>query len=767
MNHPDKPFIAHWRKTDGSNYEIVLNENNEPEKVEIQTITEHLHNTSELAAKFAAVFDAEEYGAQIGLMHDLGKFSDGFQKRIWENKHKVDHSSAGAIEAIKVDGMNAIGFTAAYCISGHHAGLMNGGAQMDNSDTCRSVWARLNKNLDEDYLCYSNEITLSKIINRPQLKMLSSDSSNMGVFSLFFWIRMLFSCLVDADYLDTELFSNYGKTNRDSGESFDSLLKKLNARIAERGWTQGAEGINKLRSGILNDCINQGKQSKGGAYTLTVPTGGGKTIASLAFSLNQVVSLNKKRIIYVIPYCSIIDQTVDVFSEILGKNNVLAHYSAADVPENQTDDDAVTCSQKLATENWDKPVIVTTAVQFFESLFANRTSQCRKLHNIADSVIIFDEAQTLPQPYLKPCIAAIMELIQNYKCSTIFCTATQPALNRFFEKYNVNHKPFTLPITEICSNTEDLYKAFKRVTYKKLGKLKDSELASRLMNEEQVLCIVSTRKHAYNLFQLMEGDGNFHLSKCMTSKHIKETIDKIRTRLKNGETCRVISTSLVEAGVDLDFKTVYRSNAGLDSIIQAGGRCNREGKYAAADSIVYIFEPEDKYLMHFPDVLKRPASITDVVTKDVDDIADGKIVKRFFNNLFNHLDGDTAEISDGLDIRHIMHRIEDCQKLSFPFADIARDFKIIENNTFSVFVPSDDTSNKLAEKLQNAKEYMTKEEYRTIGKYCVNVYPQNLKAIQKSIIILDDSFGILAVEKLYDQQTGLKFEDEGGLGLFS
>lgn len=484
-----RPFAAHLRKASGDSCYTIMDENFQEEKVEVQLIKDHLNNTSKLASKFASIFGAEEYALQIGLAHDIGKYSAKFQKRIWENGPKIDHSTAGAKEEININNWNIVGVVAASCIAGHHAGLLNVG------------------------------------------------------------------------------------------------------------------------SNILRNCIEKGKSSMDGAYTLTVPTGGGKTVASLAFALNNAVTKNKNRIIYVVPYCSIIDQTVDVFSDILGKKNVLAHYSNIDISDNDEDDD-LRYSKKLATENWDKPVIVTTAVQFFESLFACRTSQCRKLHNIANAVVIFDEAQTIPQQYMKPCISSILELINNYKCTCVFCTATQPALNRFLRNTYINHVYADMKTTEICEDTDYLYREFKRVTYKNKGKISDAEIADELMKQSQVLCIVSTRKHAYNLYHLLKGEGNYHLSKCMTSIDIKSTLITIRKRLKDGKVCRVIATNLVEAGVDLDFKIVYRAKTGLDSIIQAGGRCNREGKYPTEESMVYIFQPEDKYLIHLPEMIKRSAAIT-------------------------------------------------------------------------------------------------------------------------------------------------------------
>jgi CRISPR-associated endonuclease/helicase Cas3 len=764
MGEAGRPFIAHWREARGTEYDYVRNRDGELIRAEVQTIADHLKNTSALAAGFADAFGAGEYAGQIGLAHDIGKYSSAFQKRIWENAPKTDHSTAGAKEMLAAN-KNAMGMAAAYCIAGHHAGLLNGGSQMDSSDTTVSLHARLNKNLKDDYCRYAEDIELRQLPRRPDLKTITLSGGESGYFSFAFWTRMLFSCLVDADFLDTESFADYGVTGRDPGENLCRLKEKLDSHIDRNKWLKGTAGINALRSRILQNCIDGGKKSADGIFTLTVPTGGGKTIASMAFAMNQAVALKKRRIIYVIPYCSIIDQTTAVFSGIFGDRNVLAHYSgaAAEEKENEPELD----SRILATENWDKPIVVTTAVQFFESLFASKTSRCRKLHNICNSVIIFDEAQTLPQPYLKPCIAAIRELTVNYRCTGVFCTATQPALNRFIEKCYINRKETEIKIQEICENTEELYRAFRRVTYENAGRITDEALAKKLSEYEQVLCIVSTRKQAYRVYGLMQGEGCYHLSKCMTSVHIKRTIAEMKDCLLNGKPCRVVATSLVEAGVDLDFPVVYRAKAGLDSIIQAGGRCNREGKRAAEVSKVYIFEPEETYMSKLPPAIQRQSAITDIVTGNAKDIADLSVVNRYFNSLYNNLDSSGPGTSDGLDTKHIVESFEDTEKFLFPFADAANRFRIIDSNTISVFVPSDETSRVLAEKLQDEKARLTAGEYRTAGEYCVNVYPDNLKKISGSVTMINEHFGILAVKELYDSRTGLKFEDEGGYGIMA
>ena len=765
-----RPFIAHTRKATGKEkVYIALDESGAEVSIEIQTIKEHLENTAILATGFASKFAAGQIAGQIGLMHDIGKYSEAFQKRIWENGRKCDHTSAGAQEIMRLNA-DPFGLIAAYCIAGHHAGLMNGGTESDSNDVVRSLKARLKKTLEGnlDYQKYMEDVQSVKLSAAKPVKYLTTLKTQHGFFSMAFWIRMLFSCLVDADFLDTEKFVNYGKNYRNAGEPLNILKEKLDKYIKEKKWLDGSQGINALRSGILQNCIEKGEKTDKNLFSLTVPTGGGKTVASLAFALNHAVSKGKDRIIYVIPYCSIIDQTVEKFNEILGEENVLAHYSEAEFEEMDDEGEDVEKNPKiLATENWDKPVVVTTAVQFFESLFACRTPKCRKLHNIANAVVIFDEAQTLPKPYLKPCIAAIMELACNYRTSCVFCTATQPALDRYIGKYLVDRKPADYEIEEICQGTEELYQSFKRVTYRKLGLLTDEQLAERLSKCDQVLCIVTTRRQAEQVYHLLPQEETCHLSKCMTSEHIKSVLKTIHERLDAGKPCRVVATSLVEAGVDLDFPIVYRAKSGLDNLIQAGGRCNREGKKAAKDSIVYVFDPEEKYYKYFPDEMKFAASCMELATRDTEDIAENSVVKKYFDTIYNLSDGEGQSGEDKLDRKNIISAFEESKKMAFPFADVAKTFKLIDNDTITVFVPRDEISRKLAEKMQIKNAPMTVAEYRTIGKYCVNVYQENFKKIIQSVNVVAERLAVLAVPNLYDENTGLKFEDAGGFGLFA
>lgn len=745
MNEEKRRFAAHIR----------INEKGEKE---VQTVEEHDQSVAMLAAKFAESFGQSSLAYAIGISHDYGKNSDAFQRRILEDGPRTDHSTAGAAAFMKAIAAvpqeteitkvicrkiasHPVGNVGGYCITGHHAGLPNGGGQAFGSGT---LTGRLLKPHP-----VSKDAPAYHLDRFPSFGKITPSTNQ--AFTLSFLIRMLFSCLVDADDLDTEKFMNFGRERPHSDASIKFLCDKLDQFLDEKKFRLSTEGLNGARSQILNQCIEMGNQSERNLFTLTVPTGGGKTIASLAFALHHAVRNKMKRVIYVIPYCSIIDQTVDVFRGILGKANVLAHYSEADQDDNEGDGNPL----KLACENWDMPVIVTTGVRFFESLFANRTSACRKLHNMADSVIIFDEAQTLPISFLKPCVAAIAELVMNYRTSCVLCTATQPALEKMFEEYQKD-----LTLVEICSGSSRLFPSFRRVSYVQLQEeLTDEKLAERLAGLDAVLCIVSTRKQARNVFEQLPEEGSYHLSTLMIPKHRKEILDEIRMRLKAGKPCRVVSTSLIEAGVDLDFPTVYRAYAGLESEIQAAGRCNRENRRNAKESRVFLFKPDSKYRM--PSSMQRPYQVAVSVTRGVEEIDVPEVIHRYFQQLY-YMTGDS------LDSRQIMRRVEDgFQDLfNIPFADIAADFKLIGDQGWTVMIPYDEEGRNLENWMDSEGFTFTREFFRKVGPYCVNIFENQFEELSGSLRIVGEKFAVLTNPDLYNRKTGLSTEDAGGSGLF-
>lgn len=702
-----------------------------------QSVKEHLQGTAELAEKFAAKFRKADWGYCCGMLHDIGKYSAEFQKKIKENLDiRVDHSTAGAKVCENLDGCY---WLLTYCIAGHHAGLPDLGREGLPS----SLLGRLKKRLC-DYSAYEKEIEIPQITT-PPIAMNPEQDPN---FALSVFIRMLYSCLVDADFLDTEQFMNNGTVQRDSGESMDVLLEKLQNYTAKWLINRNDTTIDGRRSEILRNCLEMGKSSKG-LFQLTVPTGGGKTVASLAFALQHAVENHMDRVIYVIPYTSIIEQNAQVFREILGSENVLENHSNVDYESSEEFK-----PMQLAAENWDKPVVVTTNVQFFESLYANKSSKCRKLHNIVNSVIIFDEAQMLPPNYLKPCMAMIEELLQQYGTSIVLCTATQPALQQFLpEKYVAR---------ELCPRREEQFRFFERVTYQNIDTVTEEEMAEKLQQEWHALCIVNTRKRAQRLYERLQGEGVYHLSTTMYPAHRKRVLAEIRERLddKKGKKCIVISTSLVEAGVDLDFTSVYRELAGVDSIIQAAGRCNRNGERGKEESIVRIFQWEDKEQMSEQ---RHQIDTTQKLLARGKDITALESITEYFWELYR-IKGES------LDIKKILDKFKDG---NYQFATVAGEFNLIEENTVTVYINREPEAEALLQEIR--QQGLTKSRMRKAGQYCVSVRKKG--EYEKRNMLFEEmrdagmveavdpdaqDFYVLTQEEQYREDTGLKLEVELG-----
>lgn len=648
------------------------------EKSAWHLLSDHLLDTAKTAAAFARRFGAEELAYAAGLLHDLGKYTDDFQRRLQGENIRVNHSSAGALEVLAIH--KALGKLLAYVIAGHHCGLMDWGSNADES----SLAGRLvRRNSVKDYSAYKNEIEL------PQLKEIPSPLKNSPAgrgFSAQFFVRFLYSALVDADFLDTERAL---QLERAQLRAYFPVLADLEPYLADAltqlNASAGDTPVNRKRREVLDLCREKAANAPG-FFTLTVPTGGGKTLSSLAFALQHALKHDMERIIYVIPYTSIIEQNAAVFKEIFGEEVVLEHHSNFTYPENDAGEEEQEYSAtaleklKLASENWDLPLVATTNVQFFESLFAANSSRCRKLHNIANSVIIIDEAQMIPTGYLHPCINALLELVLNYKASVILSTATQPAINRFI--------PPELKPVEIMDEPHQLYSALQRVEVQDLGLVDDDYLAENLLKQKQMLCIVNSKKHARLLYESLKeagAAGVYHLSTRMCPRHRSKTLQQIKDTLQRGEQCRVISTQLVEAGVDLDFPVVYRSIAGIDSIAQAAGRCNRNGRLTKG--LVYVFRPEKHGLP--AGWLSRTASIGEEILKKHADPLNLQAVQEYFTMLYD-IEGEK------LDKKNIMGLIREQESsLHFPFRTIADEFKLIDENTTGLVIPWDDRCKKL------------------------------------------------------------------------
>lgn len=696
-----------------------------------QTVEEHLRGTAELCARFASAFGETERGYMLGYAHDIGKCSDEFQRRLMGGA-KVDHATAGALECAKVreDLM-------ACCVVGHHGGLPDFGNVRTDCPGAPTCAGRLKKGYKGGIPKYRWDGILPKPGKLPDFR---------DEFSAAMWTRMLYSCLVDADYLDTEKFMTGGCEQRGGYDAMPLLLERLNTHTAK--WFPPKTELNRSRCEILEQCKAAASQPRG-IYSLTVPTGGGKTVASLAFALKHAVENGMDRVIYVIPYTSIIEQNAEVFRSILGENNVVEHHSGV-----RADDDGETGEsnvfQRLAAENWDAPVIVTTAVQFFESLYSNRPSQCRKLHNIANSVIIFDEAQMLPISRLNPCVGAISNLTAYFRSSVVLCTATQPVLSDIIQSFSRE-----LGVKEICRNVSEYFMKFKRVTYRDGGKLTDEELAAELMQYNQVLCIVNTRQTAQKIYELIPPEGTYHLSTLMYPEHRKAVLDTIRNRLKEGLPCRVVSTSLIEAGVDVDFPTVYRELAGLDSVAQAAGRCNREGKRSAAESVVTFFKSEHPV----PILQQVNIQAANEALQIECDPGNPDTMRLYFTSL-RSLKGTNTDKSDT--VKALREGISGCR---YPFAAVAEKFHMIDDVSKTVYIPIGDgeaVCRPLAEGTAN------KSDYRAAGRYSVSIYEGHYRALLSAgdIIPLTEDSAILINLRLYDAKKGLSMSSETGKGHF-
>ena len=692
-----------------------------------QTVREHLEGTAKLCAQFAQTFRGEDQGRLIGLAHDIGKNSKEFQRRL-QGGPIVDHSTAGAVECAR---LNAL--WAAHCVVGHHGGLLDEGSLADQPGES-TLMGRLKKGLSGGIPSYNMEKPL-KVGSQP--KIWGRDPLTDA-----FYTRMMYSCLVDADYLDTEWFMTGKDQGRGAYDSLPVLLDHLEKYVSP--WWNPKTELNRRRCGILRDCMEKGAEPKG-VYTLTVPTGGGKTVASLAFALRQAVHHGMTRVIYVIPYTSIIEQNAAVFREILGQGNVVEHHSGVQYdPEGDFDLDGY--RQALATENWDAPVIVTTAVQFFESLYANRPSKCRKLHNIANSVIIFDEAQMIPTAHLKPCVAGIAQLVEHYGVTAVLCTATQPSLNDLFQKY-----AWGRVCQEICPGVEALYDQFRRVSFVKSGRKSYEAIAEEMAELSQVLCIVNSRKSAQEIYEQLPEDGSFHLSTLMYPNHRRDVLEEIRWRLCEGLPCRVVSTSLIEAGVDVDFPAVYREMAGLDSILQAAGRCNREGKRKPEDSVVTIFEGEGS----IPPMLKVNIGATREALSQVEDPGSLEAISAYFT-AYRSLAGEALDKAGVIDA--FEKGISGCMN---PFKTVAERFHLIDSPTKTIYIPMGE-GGELTEFLLAGER--SRALYRKAGQYGVTVYEQHYQTLLEAgdIIPLDQDSGVLSNLQFYDEKKGLSLEADWG-----
>jgi CRISPR-associated endonuclease/helicase Cas3 len=713
----------------------------------------HLVGTAELAAGFATTFGCAEMGYAAGLLHDLGKYQEDFQRRLRGDPRSVDHAAHGAVYARRH--YRTLGNLLAHGIAGHHAGLADNLFEFDGRLDHKSA------TLDEVVeAAHRDGLAFPEMPGFPKLKA----SADAG-FQRAFLVRMLFSCLVDADYLATEDFYVRAEGRptppRGAAASLADLAEALDRRLA-RFASPPPGSLNARRAEILDHARSKAT-SPPGVFTLTVPTGGGKTLTSLAFALDHARANGLERVVVGIPFTSVIEQTAQVYRDALTPHQdaILEHHSAFD----QSTLDGKTAKEarsklSLAMETWDQPLIVTTTVRLFESLFSNRPSQCRKLHNLARSVIVLDEVQTLPLELLRPCVAALKELAANYGCSIVLCTATQPAL---LANPPSGGRPFANgfgDVVELAPDPPALFEALRRVRVESIGEQTDENLVARLAIAPQALSIVNSRLHAQTLYGAIGHlEGARHLSTLMCAAHRRAALAEIREDLAAGRPCRVISTSLIEAGVDVDFPLVLRAEAGLDSILQAAGRCNREGRREADDSVTLVFCPADGKR---PQSMRMAIESAESVFRTFDDVTTLAAVNAYFGQLFDRK-GDGVLDAKGI-LKACQERVT---SLDFPFKTIAADFQMIDDYNLPVIIAWDDLAKAAIKDLRFLPEGFTPGGVaRRLQAYTVGVPPRARAALIASGAAevidrarYDDQFVVLANRDIYRADIGLSWAD--------
>ena len=706
----------------------------------IQTNAEHSNNVAKLARSFADELGMGMWGYVLGMLHDKGKESDAFQSYIRkesgftpEAKCSLEHNHAfvGGIIAKSIYGKGSESLLCNQIIS-HHSGL---------HDYCQ-IEETLKKDIPSDVNRCVEKIQL----NRPPFSLspikgckgMTPDANHLS--------RMLFSCLVDADYLDTELFMDEKSArNRINGISLQSLLPLLETYIDNLQKRSSESEVNAIRRTVQERCVSVSNVEKG-FYSLTVPTGGGKTLSSLVWALKHAVHNGMKRIIIAIPYTSIIVQTASILKQIFGEEAVLEHHSNFDPQSLKSKE--MQHKAKLATENWDYPIVVTTNVQLFESMFSNKPSDCRKLHNIVNSVIILDEVQTLPTDYLQPIVDALKSYQRMFGISVLFTTASQPVLSGLIEGCNPKAAFQGIDnITEIIPKEYALHDKLRRVCLEidNTGSTYD-EIADRLSRHNKVLCIVNTRNDAREIFERLPKEGmTIHLSRMMCPRHVSKAIQEIKQALSdNSETViRVVATQLIEAGVDIDFPVVYRQEAGLDSILQAAGRCNREGKLDMATTYVFSLSEEHKLYGSIIDANNARLNMV-----NVNDWFASEAMTEYFRQLYCR-----KETFDKKDIKTLLYKpTEMC------FAEAAKEFRLIEETGKTVYVNMDD-SLELVERLKY--DGITYSLMKQLSQYSVNIHERDFLKLWSYGAIEEVIEGIYVVNDRaqYDENIGLRLDN--------
>jgi CRISPR-associated endonuclease/helicase Cas3 len=696
-----------------------------------QSNHEHLKGVAQLASEFAKEFNMSSWGYVIGMLHDKGKEQKSFQQHIKREsgyspntvvEGDSNHAYVGALIAKKLFADPPFYTLMDNVIMGHHRGLY------DEDDKNKKMQAII-----------PNDVSVEDI----KVKLATPNIEKKK--DIHHIVRMLYSCLVDADYLDTEKFI-YPEQNslRETNCTIEQLLEKLEVYLSTLKESAADTKVNKIRNEVQNYCIEK-SESNVDFYSLTVPTGGGKTLSSILWALKHAKKNGLRRVIIAIPYTSIITQTASVLRGIFGDENVLEHHSNIDFNDVSTNEKAY--KMKLATENWNYPIVVTTNVQLFESLFSNRPSDCRKLHNIVNSVLILDEIQTLPMEFLQPIVDTLDTLKRVFNVSCLFTTASQPILNGTIRGTNYQIQFEALPnVREIIPYEAKLYDRLRRVKLEFDDKAQSyDEIAEKIANHDRVLCIVNTRKDAKEIYSRLPNNGIcLHLSRMMCPAHIKKVIEKLKLSLKdNSQTViRVVATQLIEAGVDIDFPVVFRQEAGLDSVLQAAGRCNREGFLDT--STTYIFALDKKlpsgFITHTNNARKNMIGDFDWFSP--------KAMEEYFRQLHSRID-----CFDKPNVKSLLY------EGNMYFETVSKEFRLIDDTTTSIIVNYGDDVEQLISQLK--KEGYSYRLMKQLAQYSISVRDRDLFKLKQAGVVEEVYDNMLFVRDVnfYDDNIGLKTDN--------
>lgn len=710
-----------------------------------QSVSAHCKNTAERAAQFS-IEPLRDVVYAAGLLHDIGKYQPAFQAHIKGKDIRVEHSVCGA----KVAGEkyeNALALLLQYCIAGHHSGLPDGGNRAVDTADMATLSGRL-KRETEDFSAYEQEIVPPAVdTDAFQAFLLRNCTSIPQLCEKFAFVtRYCFSCLTDADSLDTAEFCG-APPNREMTADFKACLQRIDAKL--QGFSAHTP-LQKARA-VLQAQVYQKADADANIFLMNMPTGSGKTLCSMKFALQRAIKLHKRRIIYIIPYNSIIDQTAAEFENLFGDcATVLRHQSSFSYDDLDIEED-YRVQLKSSVENWNAQIIITTAVQFFESVYANRRGKLRKLHNMADSILIFDEAHLMPVDFLQPCLQAVTHITDTLNSEAVFLTATMPNFEKLLQIYA---PPSGKTVNLVTDYTP--FAAFQKCRYINLGAISEEEILQKALQSPSTLVVVNTKKEAQALYtaSMSMFKNAYHLSTYMTALDRKRVIGEIKTALTKLEAdfpslqdvpderkIFVVSTSLIEAGVDLDFCSVFRQLAGLDSLLQAGGRCNREGKRQNAEAFVFTFAHEAGKITK-----NIRAEITKGLLTEFSDITSAECINAYFERLF-------FLNREKITQHQISNNCTDLRTL--PFASFAEKFRLIQSDAITLVVPRDAECEALLEELRT-KGFTN---HRSLQKYACSIYEQELADLQRQGAVENlNGVWCLTNSDYYDEDLGMKFD---------